>query len=137
MSYPSRHRDVMAARARLAPRFGDEAAQRLAGQYGYEVPAIEAVTGVADALCMAGHDDRVEATPEDVDDALRAVAGARAQLLQDEPALIEAARGNGRSWDDIGTLLGVPVAAAKARPAKIRRAVEDLNRLDSSSLAFR
>ncbi|MGW4412655.1 hypothetical protein ACWEJ6_52305, partial [Nonomuraea sp. NPDC004702] len=63
--------------------------------------------------------------------------GARAQLLRDELALIEAARGNGRSWDEIGTLLGVPVATAKERPATIRRAMEDLNRLDASSFAIR
>ncbi|MGW4413075.1 hypothetical protein ACWEJ6_54660, partial [Nonomuraea sp. NPDC004702] len=66
MSYLSRYQDVMAARARLAHRYGDEAVHRLAGQYAYELPALEAVTGVADALRMAGHDDKVEATPEDV-----------------------------------------------------------------------
>ncbi|MEV1003460.1 hypothetical protein [Nonomuraea sp. NPDC050202] len=95
------------------------------------MPPIECVVEVARAV-RAGdeRDDWTPApTPEDVDDALRAMKNAREQLLADELALIEAARANDRSWDEIGKLLGVPVAAAKTRPATIRRAIADMNRL--------
>jgi hypothetical protein len=117
------------ARKRLALRFGSESAKRLAEQYGCALPDVEAVTSVADAVRMTDEDFKAKATPEDVDDALLSVARARVQLLVDEQALIEAARANGRSWERIGELLGASEAVAKARPAKLRRAIEDLSRV--------
>jgi hypothetical protein len=47
----------MAARARLALWFGDEAAKRLAEKYAYELPAVDAVTSVADAVRMTDNED--------------------------------------------------------------------------------
>ncbi|MEV0149994.1 MULTISPECIES: hypothetical protein [unclassified Nonomuraea] len=141
MSALSRHRKVRAARERLASRFGDEATKRLAAKFAYELPAVEAVTKVADVIRLPDRDETVDPwpvpTPEDVDDALLAVSGARVQLLVDEETLIQAALANGRSWVQIGKMLGLSEAVAEARPEAIRRAIADLTQRDPGSITWR
>ncbi|MEU4574656.1 hypothetical protein [Nonomuraea sp. NPDC023979] len=131
MSWLSRHREAQAACARLAPKFGDAATKSMAKRFeGYAMLSIEAVTAVAGGLRKPDHEDYMATpTPADVDDALLVVRGVREQLLVDELALIERARANGRSWERIAELLDVSEAVAKARPAKLRRAIDDLNRI--------
>ncbi|TMR22056.1 hypothetical protein ETD86_12875 [Nonomuraea turkmeniaca] len=127
----SRMREIAEARKRLAPRYGEEVTKRLAEKFGYEIPAVEAVTNVADAARNADTSDddgRWPApTPEDVDDALLSIKAARVLLLEDELTLIEAARANNRSWNQIGKLLGIPVAAAKTRPEALRQEINKLS----------
>ncbi|MEU6718254.1 hypothetical protein ABZ897_42880 [Nonomuraea sp. NPDC046802] len=127
----SRIREVEEARKRLAPKYGDEAVKGLVKQFGsFGLPVVEAVTSVAEAVRKPDNEDYMPTpTPEDVDDALLTIRGARVRLLRDELALIEAARANGRSWERIAELLCVRVSVAKARPANLRRAIEDLNRI--------
>uniref|UniRef100_UPI003F495D57 hypothetical protein n=1 Tax=Nonomuraea sp. CA-252377 TaxID=3240003 RepID=UPI003F495D57 len=100
-------------------------------QFGsFGIPPLEGVASVADAVRQPeGEDYMPRPAPEDVDDALLLVPGARRRLLEYELDIIEAARANDRSWELIAERLGVSVTAAKARPAKLRRAIDDLGML--------
>ncbi|MEV4079703.1 hypothetical protein AB0J43_05360 [Nonomuraea fuscirosea] len=133
MSVLSRYREVEAACKRLAPKFGDEAAKSLAAsEYGYALPPVKCVVEVAKGVRRTAEEETkwaLLAAPEDVDDALLVSRSARTQIMEDELALIERARANGRSWERIAELLGVSEAAAKGRPAALRRAIADLDRI--------
>jgi hypothetical protein len=88
---------------------------------------LEGVASVADAIRQPESEDYMpRPTPEDVDDALLLVPGARRRLLEYELDIIEAARANDRSWEWIAERLGVSVTVVKARQAKLRRAIDDL-----------
>jgi len=118
--------DDIGPRERLTTRFARGAERRRWQQQRLPLGAYQALAGVRAAVDAGAGD---QATPEDVQDALRLLPELRGELDSVERRLIEAARVRGASWAALAAPLGV--RSRQAAEQRYRRlAGGDLTRTD-------
>ncbi|MER5649642.1 hypothetical protein [Streptosporangium sp. NPDC002524] len=120
-----RDREHQAAR-RLTERHGDEMPKRLAEKFDdYAMGPLDGLIACGDAVRRIREPDQYGVFPptndQDVDDGLLLLVRARWSFAVDQVAIIEQARANGRTWEEIADLMGVPVSRAKNLLTQLRK----------------